>query len=51
MISMNPGSDEPMSVTVQAAGNKDIEDTESSSTKADEDLHISKSRLSADHLP
>ncbi|KAK1328693.1 hypothetical protein QTO34_012268 [Cnephaeus nilssonii] len=45
MISMNPGSDEPPSVTVQAAGNKDIEDTESSSTRPDEDLHISLQKL------
>ncbi|XP_036209916.1 coiled-coil domain-containing protein 60 [Myotis myotis] len=45
MISVNPGSDEPPSVTVQAAGNKDIEDTESSSTKPDEDLHINLQKL------
>ncbi|XP_036305562.1 coiled-coil domain-containing protein 60 [Pipistrellus kuhlii] len=45
MISMNPGSDEPPSVTVQAGGNKDIEDTESSSTRPDEDLHISLQKL------
>ncbi|XP_023616183.1 coiled-coil domain-containing protein 60 [Myotis lucifugus] len=45
MISVNPGSDEPPSVTVQAAGNKDIEDTESSSTRPDEDLHINLQKL------
>ncbi|XP_066222074.1 coiled-coil domain-containing protein 60 isoform X1 [Saccopteryx leptura] len=46
MVSMNPGSDEPRSVTTQTTGSKDIEDNESSSTKPDEEpLHISLQKL------
>ncbi|XP_054450137.1 coiled-coil domain-containing protein 60 [Pteronotus mesoamericanus] len=46
MISMNPGSDELPSMTIQATGSKDIEDNESSSTKPDEEpLHINLLKL------
>lgn len=52
MISVNPGSDEPPSV---ATGSKDIEDTESWSTKHDEEtllnLHTSKSYPRSHHGP
>nr|XP_019609523.1 PREDICTED: coiled-coil domain-containing protein 60 [Rhinolophus sinicus] len=47
MVSMNPGSDEPPSSSVtQATGTKDVEDNESSSTKADEEpLHVNLQKL------
>ncbi|KAK2501743.1 hypothetical protein MC885_009848, partial [Smutsia gigantea] len=46
MVSMNPGSDEPPSVTTQATGSKEIEDNESSSTKPDEEpVHIHLQKL------
>ncbi|ELW63856.1 Coiled-coil domain-containing protein 60 [Tupaia chinensis] len=46
MVSMNPGSDEPQSVTVQVVLNREIEDNESSSTKPDEEpLHINLQKL------
>ncbi|XP_053445349.1 coiled-coil domain-containing protein 60 [Nycticebus coucang] len=45
MISMNPGSDEPQSMT-PVTGSKDIEDNESSSTKPEEEpLHINLQKL------
>ncbi|XP_016057037.1 PREDICTED: coiled-coil domain-containing protein 60 [Miniopterus natalensis] len=46
MLSMNPGSEEPPTVVIQATGSKDVEDTESSSTKPDEEpLHINLQKL------
>ncbi|TKC50897.1 hypothetical protein EI555_010071 [Monodon monoceros] len=49
MVSVNPGSDEPQSVITQATGSKDVEDSESSSAKPEEEpLHVSKSFLRSD---
>ncbi|XP_072579065.1 coiled-coil domain-containing protein 60 [Vulpes vulpes] len=46
MVSMNPGSDEPLSVITQVTGSKDIEDNDSFSTKPDEELlHINLQKL------
>ncbi|XP_070483223.1 coiled-coil domain-containing protein 60 isoform X2 [Equus przewalskii] len=46
MVSVNPGSDEPPSVTTQATCSKDVEDNESSSTKQEEEpLHINLQKL------
>ncbi|XP_029778773.1 coiled-coil domain-containing protein 60 [Suricata suricatta] len=46
MVSMNPGSHEPQSAVTQVIGSKDTEDSESSSTKPDEEpLHINLQKL------
>lgn len=49
MLSVIPGSEEPLSVNTQATGSKDMEDNESSSTKPDEEpVHTGKSHLTCD---
>ncbi|XP_067556881.1 coiled-coil domain-containing protein 60 isoform X4 [Pseudorca crassidens] len=46
MVSVNPGSDEPQSVITQATGSKDVEDSESSSAKPEEEpLHVNLQKL------
>nr|XP_030716246.1 coiled-coil domain-containing protein 60 isoform X3 [Globicephala melas] len=46
MVSVNPGSDEPQSVIPQATGSKDVEDSESSSAKPEEEpLHVNLQKL------
>ncbi|KAI5946669.1 Coiled-coil domain-containing protein 60 [Manis javanica] len=46
MLSVIPGSEEPLSVNTQATGSKDMEDNESSSTKPDEEpVHTDLQKL------
>eukprot|EP00070_Physeter_catodon_P029460 XP_028336354.1 coiled-coil domain-containing protein 60 [Physeter catodon] len=46
MVSVNPGSDEPRSVTTQATGGKGVEGDESSSAKPEEEpLHVDLQKL------
>ncbi|XP_036785383.2 coiled-coil domain-containing protein 60 isoform X4 [Manis pentadactyla] len=46
MLSVIPGSEEPLSVITQATGSKDVEDNESSSTKPDEEpVHTDLQKL------